>query len=199
VVKSANRPAKPEPQANIDYGFDDKLWSLIEECWSQEPSNRPTAATVSSRLGDVNCYSVKPAEMYKKEIADLTAELARVKESSKAARQDFETELARLRDSLAGREREQAELKKDLDEERELLARREQEKAELKKDLDEGRDLLAKREQEKAELKKDLDDERDLRKRLEKNADRLPAQSMQSLTGSIEGHLTGHHDDVLIA
>jgi uncharacterized protein involved in exopolysaccharide biosynthesis len=125
VVKSANRPAKPEPQANIDYGFDDKLWSLIEECWSQEPSNRPTAATVSLRLGDVNC-PVKPAEVYKKEIADLTAELARVKESSKAARQEFETELATLRDSLARREREQAELKKDLDEERDLRKRLEQ-------------------------------------------------------------------------
>jgi hypothetical protein len=51
VVKSANRPAKP--QADIDRGLDDKLWSIIQDCWSQEPSNRPTAEEVSSRLCDV--------------------------------------------------------------------------------------------------------------------------------------------------
>ena len=58
VVKYAKRP--PKPEANIDCGLDDQLWSLIEDCWSQEPSNRPTAATVSLRLGNVNVYSVGP-------------------------------------------------------------------------------------------------------------------------------------------
>ena len=121
MVKFANRPAKPQPHTG--HGFDDKLWSLIEECWSQEPSNRPTAATVSLRLGDDSGFSANPTEMYKKEIADLTAELARVKERSKAARQEFEKELAMLRDSLERREREQAKLKKELDEERDLRKR----------------------------------------------------------------------------
>ena len=37
--------------------------------------------------------------------------------------QDLETELAKLRSSLAGRDLEQAELKKDLDEERDLRKR----------------------------------------------------------------------------
>ena len=55
-----------------------------------------------------------PAEMYKKEIADLTEELVRERERSKAARQDLETELAKLRNSLERRELEQVELKKDL-------------------------------------------------------------------------------------
>ena len=53
-----------------------------------------------------------PAEMYKKEIADLTEELARERERSKVARQDFETELVKLE----RRALEQVlELKKDLD------------------------------------------------------------------------------------
>ena len=39
-------------------------------------------------------------------------------ERIKSVRQDLETELAKLRDSLTKRELEQAELKKDLDEER---------------------------------------------------------------------------------
>ena len=174
MVKFANRPAKPQPQADMGFFFvfDDELWKLIEECWSQKPSNRPTAATVSLRLGE-NCCHAKRAEMYT-ELADLTAELASVKERSKAARQEFETELARLRDSLARRECEQAELKKDWDKER---------------------DLLARLEREKAELKKNLDEERDLRKRLEKNADDL----LQPESLSNEGHLTGHQDDVVIA
>ena len=154
MVKFEKRPARPQRQADIYHGFDDKLWKLVEECWSQEPSNRPTAATVFSRLGDENGCPAKPAEMYKKEIADLTTELARVKERSKGARQEFEGELAKLRDSLVRQERE------------------------------------------KAELKKDLDEERNLRKRLEKNADELRAQVLQSL--SKEGHLTGQ-DNLAIA
>ena len=154
--------------------FDDELWKLIEESWSQKPSNRPTAAAVSLRLGE-NCYHAKRAEMYTKELADLTAELANVKERSNAARQESETELAKLRD---------------------LLARRELEKAELKKDLDKERDLLARRDREQAELKKDLDEERDLRKRLEKNNDELRARVLQS--PGKEGHLTGYQDEVVI-
>ena len=57
-VKPANRPAKPRPQIAIDRGLDDKLWSLIEDCWSQEPSDRPTAEMSSLRLRDVNGFPV---------------------------------------------------------------------------------------------------------------------------------------------
>jgi hypothetical protein len=58
VVKNAKRP--PKPQADIDHGLDNTLWSVIEDCWSQKPSNRPTAETVSSRLRDANGCSVNP-------------------------------------------------------------------------------------------------------------------------------------------
>ena len=65
-MKSAERPPRPQsllgPHADIDRGLDDKLWNIIEDCWSQEPSNRPTAELVSLRLRDVNGYpvTVKP-------------------------------------------------------------------------------------------------------------------------------------------
>jgi hypothetical protein len=36
------------------------LWNVIEDCWSKEPPNRPTAETVSLRLGDTNSYHVRP-------------------------------------------------------------------------------------------------------------------------------------------
>ena len=52
-MKSANRPAKPR-------WLDDKLWSVIEDCWSQQPFNRPTAEAVSLRLRDVNGSPARP-------------------------------------------------------------------------------------------------------------------------------------------
>ena len=61
-MKSGKRPPKLqsllEPQADNDKF----VWSVIEDCWSQEPLNRPTAEAVSLRLRDVNGYpvTVKP-------------------------------------------------------------------------------------------------------------------------------------------
>ena len=130
------------------------LFRSIEECWSQEPSNRPTAATVSLRLGGVNGCLVNPAEMYKKEIASLTEELAGVK----TARQELETELARR----------ELELKKELDEERDLRKQVESVRQDLETEL-----ATCRRELEQAELKKDLDEERLLPKQLETNANEL--------------------------
>ena len=165
VVKYAKRPPKPQLPDDIGREFDDKLWSLIEECWSQEPCNRPTAATVSLRLGGVDGCLVNPAEMYKKEIAAFTEELARVKERSKAAIQYLETELA--------------ELKKNLNEERDLRKR-------VEKNADELRDSLARRELEEAELKKDLIEERDLRKQAEKNADKRSDERIKTWRQDLE-------------
>ena len=170
VVKNAMRPAKPQPQGDIGREFDDKLWSLIEECWAQEPSNRPTAETVSLRLGGVNGCLVNPAEMYK-EIGALTEELTRVK----AARQELETELA--------------ELKKNLNEERDLRKRVEKNaderikaaRQDFETELARLRVSLTRRELEQAELKKDLDEERELRKQVEKNADERSKAAIQDL------------------
>ena len=128
--------------------------------------------------------------MYKKGMAALTEELARVKERSKAAIQDLETELAR-------RELEQAALKKDLDEERYLRKQVEKTAVEVEMNADERiksvrqdletalaklRDLLAKRELEQAELKKDLYEERLLRKQLETvvNLNELPISILRT-------------------
>jgi serine/threonine protein kinase len=57
VVDFSDRPSKPQRQADVDRGLDDELWNLIVDCWSQEPSKRPMAATVSSTLN--NC-AIKP-------------------------------------------------------------------------------------------------------------------------------------------
>ncbi|KIM43890.1 hypothetical protein M413DRAFT_370839 [Hebeloma cylindrosporum] len=86
-------------------------------------------------LEDTGARSVHSKEVeaalakYKNEIANLTAEMARIQASNTAARRELELELAELRNSLAGREREQSELRKGLVEEREFRQRLE-EKAE---------------------------------------------------------------------
>ena len=102
--------------------------------------------------------------MYKKEIAVLTEELARVK----AARQDLEMELAR-------RELEHAELKKNAVEvEKNANERIKSVRQDLETELAKLRDSLAKRELEQAQLKKDLYEERLLRKQLETVVNELP-------------------------
>ena len=156
-------------------------------------------------LGGVNGRLVNPAEMYKNEIAVLTEELARVKkeldeerdlrkrveknadERSKAARQ-FETELAKLRESLAKRELEQAELKKDLNEERNLRKQVEKNaderskaaRQDLETELADLRNSLTRRELEQAELKKGVDEEMQIPKQLETDANELPISILRT-------------------
>ena len=106
VVRYAKRPAKP--QDDIGHEFDDKLWSLIEECWSQEPCNRPTAKTVSLRLEERRELELKELD----EEGNLRKQVEKnAEERIKSTRQDLETDLSRQK-------LEQAELKKELDEER---------------------------------------------------------------------------------
>ena len=62
VVDFAKRPPKPEWTSDID---SIKLWDLIEDCWSQESLKRPTAATVSSRLGDLSHYVMTDRDIMK--------------------------------------------------------------------------------------------------------------------------------------
>ena len=100
--------------------------------------------------GSVHSQEVEKAlARYKMEIAELTAEMAGLKESNKVTRQELEKELAELRSSLAGREREQEELKKGLDEEREFRKRLEMEADGLRAQFLQQIQSLSKEEQAK--------------------------------------------------
>ena len=123
----------------------------------------------------MNGCLVNPSEMYKKEIAALTEELARVKERSKAAIQDVETQLAELKKNLNEERNLRRQVEKIADER--IKTSRQDSETELAK----LRDSLARQELEKVELKKDLDEERDLRKQAEKNADEGSKAARQSL------------------
>ena len=130
----------------------------------------------------MNGCLVNPAEMYKKEIASLTEELAREKERSKAAKQDFETELARRELEYAELKKEQVELKKELDGERDLRKQVEKNAEQrIKSARQDFETVLARRELEQAELKKELDEERNLRKQVEKNAEERIKSARQDL------------------
>jgi hypothetical protein len=49
VVNHQRRPQRPDNPTALR-GRDDSLWALIEQCWSQQPSSRPTASDVSAFL-----------------------------------------------------------------------------------------------------------------------------------------------------
>ena len=88
---------------------------------------------IETAAGSVHSKEVEKAlANYKKEIADLKAEMETVIKSNNAARQELEKELAGLQKSLAAREQEHAELKMGLEEERELRKRLETEAEKLR-------------------------------------------------------------------
>jgi hypothetical protein len=51
VVDRGVRPLRPTDPRILMTGLDDSMWSLIQECWAQEPSSRPAVSDVASRLG----------------------------------------------------------------------------------------------------------------------------------------------------
>lgn len=46
VAVAAERPDRPE-------GVDDRVWQLVEQCWAQDPQNRPDFVTVRDRLTEL--------------------------------------------------------------------------------------------------------------------------------------------------
>jgi hypothetical protein len=40
------RPTRPPAEQGIDRGLTDKMWNLMESCWSEDPIKRPTANQV---------------------------------------------------------------------------------------------------------------------------------------------------------
>ena len=48
-LRSGGRPSRP-PRKLAHHGLDDRLWALIELCWAQDPSARPTMAQVHEQL-----------------------------------------------------------------------------------------------------------------------------------------------------
>ncbi|KAL0566525.1 Rho guanine nucleotide exchange factor [Marasmius crinis-equi] len=49
AIMNGTRPSRPESTPVLD----DKMWSIIERCWSQAPSDRPTSKALLSELWDI--------------------------------------------------------------------------------------------------------------------------------------------------
>ncbi|KAF8999176.1 kinase-like domain-containing protein [Cyathus striatus] len=57
-VLSGYRPSRPKLNSTAyKYGLDDWMWSLIEECWDQNPTKRPAVSEVVGRLSRRDEYS----------------------------------------------------------------------------------------------------------------------------------------------
>jgi hypothetical protein len=49
-VMRGKRPTRPSGNLSRTRGFSDEAWNLVEACWAQEPTQRPTADQVVGRL-----------------------------------------------------------------------------------------------------------------------------------------------------
>ena len=49
-VSQGMRPTQPLPDFSTKRGLSDDIWSLIEQCWAQNSTERPTATQVVERL-----------------------------------------------------------------------------------------------------------------------------------------------------
>ena len=58
AVMMGERPGKPDEAKSL--GFSDSLWELVQSCWSEESSDRPTAQRLLDHLSDVSNTWVPP-------------------------------------------------------------------------------------------------------------------------------------------
>lgn len=58
AMVTGERPRKPHDAKSL--GLSDLLWELVESCWSQESSDRPTAQQLFDHLSDVSHTWVPP-------------------------------------------------------------------------------------------------------------------------------------------
>lgn len=52
VVDRSERPSRPDDAICQERGLDDDAWSLVEVAWSQDPTLRPSASSIASRLNE---------------------------------------------------------------------------------------------------------------------------------------------------
>src|SRR5882762_4371998 len=50
AVEKGKRPSRPSTEICQMSGLDDGIWQLIESCWHQSPTERPSATTIASLL-----------------------------------------------------------------------------------------------------------------------------------------------------
>lgn len=60
AIQKGERPRKPESAESL--GFSDILWRLVQMCWSESPSARPTARDLLRHIQDASHTWVSPPE-----------------------------------------------------------------------------------------------------------------------------------------
>jgi hypothetical protein len=50
LVVNGKRPTCPSDNRSIARGLEDTIWKLIESCWAQQPTERPTAGQIVEQV-----------------------------------------------------------------------------------------------------------------------------------------------------
>ncbi|KAG6828025.1 hypothetical protein H0H92_009600 [Tricholoma furcatifolium] len=59
-IINAQRPGRPNKSVHLKRGLTDNMWDLIESCWADSPSQRPTAAQIVARLQPMIAVNHRP-------------------------------------------------------------------------------------------------------------------------------------------
>ncbi|KDQ17701.1 hypothetical protein BOTBODRAFT_580733 [Botryobasidium botryosum FD-172 SS1] len=62
-VRTLKNPQRPVGEAAFVRGLDDDMWKLAQDCWSDDPASRPTAAEIFVRLQSVSRECASPASI----------------------------------------------------------------------------------------------------------------------------------------
>jgi len=50
AVRGGKRPSRPSDNRSRIRGLDDEIWSIVQACWSQDPSRRPNTHQIVEQL-----------------------------------------------------------------------------------------------------------------------------------------------------
>ncbi|THU99670.1 kinase-like protein, partial [Dendrothele bispora CBS 962.96] len=59
-LSAGRRPARPLDKSDLS----DSMWEIMQECWSQEPSMRPTASILPNKVARAACRTFESAEIW---------------------------------------------------------------------------------------------------------------------------------------
>ncbi|KXN82740.1 Ephrin type-A receptor 2 [Leucoagaricus sp. SymC.cos] len=52
-INRGERPSRPDREVFLKSGMTEGIWQLMQDCWSTEPANRPTASEILNRLNTI--------------------------------------------------------------------------------------------------------------------------------------------------
>jgi hypothetical protein len=62
-VGLGKRPSRPSPTSPswVEWGFTEATWSLMKDCWQDDPTKRPSADVVAAHLSNILDEDTRPS------------------------------------------------------------------------------------------------------------------------------------------